>query len=337
MKNNAVVALVFLCLLASGILFLFTRRGVEYTPVASPVAAMVLEASPLPPSMTPSPTLIPSPTVDYLATAQIAQATADEARRMNALATVEYLRLMQSQLNLTAAADVRTQEVAGWTVTAALTSIPLTATQQAANNTLVPFQQGVLAGQMTATAEAPTQIVAVERARVTARYAEMNEKVGLFAKGALGLFCLSMAVFLARYPIRKSEQPVEAGQAVAEPEARPSSILIQRETGNGAYLDREYLPEVPCTPEQLTEFASEITQGRKTMRINLWEGKGTLWNRDSYLPFRHWARQCGFAVEAGNGQLSPTNEFLNFLMYWLDHQEMKPGYRFNIQQGAPNA
>jgi hypothetical protein len=337
-QTNAVLAFVFLCLVGSGLLWV-ARRG-SVTP-ASPSAAILPEVSVSPLPFTPSPTITntPTATVDYMVTAQIAQATADEARRVNAQATVEYLHFVQSQSNLTAAADVRTQEVAAWTVTAALTSIPLTATQQAAMNTLVPYQQSVLAGQMTATKEAPTQMVALEQAKVSAQFAAIQARVQIFAMLSLGAFCLSLAWFLARYPLQRRQDEAQVEPVKEQPVRQ--SILIQRETDHGdGFIEREFLPEVPCTPEQLAEFATEITQGRKTMRINHWEGDGTLWIRGQYLLFRKWARDCGFVNVAAQGQLSPTNEFLNFLMYYIDHGTLQDGYSFAVVDaatGAPHA
>src|SRR5687768_1454834 len=55
----------------------------------------------------PSATAIPSATIDYKVTAEVAQATSDEARRVNAMATAQYIALINEQTRITAESEQR--------------------------------------------------------------------------------------------------------------------------------------------------------------------------------------------------------------------------------------
>jgi len=303
----------------------------------SGISQQVVVNSPMPiiPSMIPSPTIVPSATVDYMSTANVAQATADEARRINAMATVEYVAQINQILQMTANAEQREHEVFSWTVTAALTSIPLTQTQQAAINTQVPVQQSLLSAQLTATKEAPTQIVAMENAQNLRKYGKAEFMVRIFAIGSLGLFCVGLTVFLVRFPVPvvdKTEEEKEE-DTVPTPVTR---FVVERQSHPAPGVFSQSRFEIPCTPEQFTQFAIKVTQGEKSLAVNEWEGKDVLFTRKAYLPVRAWMREEReepFVVVLPDNRLAPTDELLNFLMEWIDTQKLRDGYAF-IQNEA---
>ena len=270
----------------------------------------------------PFPTVQPTATIDFMSTAVIAQQTADEARRVNAVVTSQAEQRNLEQLQLTAQAEQRQQQVYAWTVTAALTSIPLTATQQAAINTQIPQNQFLLAAQLTATKEAPTQLVAMIDSQNHARFGKADYGVRMFALSSFGVFCIGLLVFLFRLP-----KPVQAEETPIETEPAETVVQMKRETGGGDYSMRRLV--IPCTPEQLTELAEGILSGRKTLGINKWEGRGTELTREVFLLVRDWLKKTdGMVTEAENGALKPTTELLNFLSGWLDAQRLPEEYDF---------
>jgi len=182
---------------------------------------------------TPTATIIPSATIDYQVTAIIAQQTADEARRVNALVTAQFEQRALEQLQMTAQAEQRSQEIYGWTVTAALTSIPLTATQQAALNTQIPHEQMLLAAELTSTKEAPTQMIAMIDAQNHAIFGRADYIARTFAMIAFGVFCIGLIVFLVRLPTTPTAQAFDDEQPVA---AQTETVVqMKRDLGNGDF------------------------------------------------------------------------------------------------------
>src|SRR3990172_4174010 len=77
------------------------------------------------PTFRPTETPIPTSTIGYEATIYVAQATADEARRVNAEVTAAHEVYLLAQMQLTADVDYRIHEQAVWTAIGGQTSIPL--------------------------------------------------------------------------------------------------------------------------------------------------------------------------------------------------------------------
>lgn len=278
----------------------------------------------------PTQTPVPTSTIGYEATAQMAQATADEARRVNAMVTAEHEQRIQAQLMLTAQYEQQIQEIYSWTITAALTSVPLTATQQAIINTQIIQEQAIVAAQMTATHQAPTQVAAMARAQTEVRYANFYKMAQIFGLFSVGAFCLAIVFFILRNPVVRSE-PTEVDDV---PEVRETVIQIKRDDGHGSIsLQRQV---VPCSPEQLTELAEKVLSGEKTLAINQWEGKDTQFTRPVIQQVRGWLQMNKYAISTGDGQLAPTPDGLDFLNEWLNTQRLPTEYGFrNDTKPAP--
>jgi len=276
----------------------------------------------------PTVTLIPSATIGYQETAVIAQQTAMEAVRINAGITAEYEVRIQEQLQMTAEYEQRVQEIYQWTATAALTTIPLTATQQAMLNIQIPTQQAIIADHMTATHEAPTQIVAMINAKNHEKFGEVSYLSGIAGPWITLILVVGVLVFLFRLPVaNKSETPERESQL-------ETVVWIRNTKDNGAKSKRM---TIPCTPKQLTELAENITQGKKTLGINQWEGKDTLFTRDVILRVRAWLRDNQFVTPTDDGQLAPNNELFDFLCGWLESHQLPTEYEFgekNVQTPA---
>lgn len=282
-------------------------------------------------TVTPKPTRteIPTATIDYEQTAIVAQATADEARRINAGATAEHESVLLAQSQLTAQSESNaltmlqlTAQWEGITATAALTSIPMTATQQAINNTQVPAAQTLQAAQLKATIQAPTQYVAMQQAINYQRYGGID----YFARWAMyvviAVFTLALVAWFMRNPVLpKPAQSHPTEYTVINRKREPSA-------GNGYQMTRFV---VPCSPEQLTELAKGIADGSKSWAINQWEGSGTSLTRDTILRVRAWARDNKFVLATANDELVTTDAGTDFLIDWLDSQHLPDNYAFEAE------
>lgn len=307
--------------------FILTRLGVLMlllagcnTQYRNPPATVPVQQVVAIVTASPYPTVQPTATIDFMSTAVVAQATADEARRVNAIVTSQAEQRSLEQLQLTAQAEQRAQEVYAWTVTAALTSIPLTATQQAAVNTQIPRNQQIIAAQLTSTKEAPTQLVAMIDSQNHARFGKADYGVRMFALTSFGFFCIGLLVFLWRLPVPAKAQEMQQ-EAVTE-----TVVQLKRETGGGDYSMRRLV--IPCTPEQLTELAEAVISGSKTLGINNWEGKKTGLKRDVILRLRAFFREADMVTETSSKQLIPKDDLISLLSGWLDAQSLPEEYDF---------
>jgi len=298
-----------------------------YTPQAQSIATNT-EYPSLVPTIAPTFTPIPSATIDYEQTAAVAQSTADEARRVNAKATTEYLALLNQQYAMTAEQDRREFDIIMLTATMAGTSIPLTQTQQAAANTQTAKQQAIISGQMTATKEAPLLAEAMIDATNKRQYGATEHVAQIVATWAIVIFIVIFAAWLYyRWDQEERQLRILEVQEQPEPEPAKETVLHMRVDKRGGDFSQTRFV-IPCTSEQLTEFAEAITQGNKTMAINQWEGKETLFTRPVILQVRAWARSNDFATPTEDNQLAPTNDFLDFLCRWLDNDKLPAEYEF---------
>jgi hypothetical protein len=280
-------------------------------------------------TLAPTATIVPSATTDYQMTAVIAIQTADEARRVNALITAEF---EQREFEKTQMAHAEIMAIENnklhamdLTATAAPSAIAGTQTQQAILNTQIPERQNFIYAQMSATSYAPTQIVAMSNAQNRVRYGGINTIAGIFAEFAIGFFCVGFVVYLFKN-LRTSSVIELADEEEPEPQAE-TVTRINLYKNNGA---TSIVYTIPCTPEQLSELAENITQGKKTLAINQWEGKDTLLTRPVILRVRAWLRDNHFVSIAPDGQLIPSDELLNFLCAWLDRGVLPADYEFEV-------
>lgn len=272
----------------------------------------------------PTATIIPTATIDYQQTAIVAQSTADEARRINSMATAEYVRLLNEQLAMTQVVEQQNFIINSWTATAALTTIPLTATQQAVNNTQIPAQQNFVIAQMSATANAPTQIVAMTRADDYKKYSWIDNVVNIIGKFAISIFAIGIVVFIFRIPMVNKPEPTQEKESQLE-----TVVWLKNTKDNGAASSRMV---VPCSPEQLTELAEKITQGVTTFGINQWEQNCKMFKSDRNVihAVRGWLQVNKFAYANGKGELAPSDEGLDFLCGWLESKTLPTEYEFGV-------
>lgn len=310
-----------------------------------------LLSSPSPKIKTTS-TPYPTPTLDYYSTAQIsitqlaiAQATADEARRLNTQATAEFEGRQLAQAQMTAEIERQEYEIQMLTATMAATSIPLTQTQQAVMNTQIPMQQALMAAQLTSTKEAPTQIVAMRNSQIaTAIPAPVQAWGQFFMLFCLCIFLAGIGVFAFRaVPTVKR---VEA-QAVTYPRAASITPIVPMPVQETVIRVHHDTPNprmerfvIPCRPEQFTAFAEGLLSGAKKMAFKYWEqsidDEKPVFTRDEYQRVRLWMQSNKLALSTGQGNLIPTADLESLLQSWLEQQQLPTEYEFETSQEMDN-
>lgn len=291
-----------------------------------------------------TPSVVPTATVDYAATAVVAQATADEARRVNAEATAQHERIVQEQLLLTSEAERRVFEQAGWTVTAAGTAIPLTQTQQAVANTQIAAHQTLVIMQATQTVEAPMMLREISDAESYVRYAPLRVLGDVLMKFAVAVFSVALftlALWLRKQPQwnkKVADEMLEAylneegqRQAGAGGEAVVHQLDVTKvklkDMSDGYSKTLQFA--VPCSADALTELAEGLLSGTKTFAINFWEGSESKnFTRKLIEEVRHWFMLNRFAMSVGGGQVVLTELGKKFLLAWLESRNLPAEYRF---------
>jgi len=92
--------------------------------------------------------------------------------------------------------------------------------------------------------------------------------------------CHGILDFIFRLPIPKQESIIE----VEEKSTNLKQLFGYKTKKTGGANSTRHA--IPCTPEQLSELAENIRQGKKTLAINQWEGFGTLFTRPVILRVR---------------------------------------------------
>lgn len=292
-------------------------------------------------------TPVPTATVDWQGTAVIAQQTADEARRLNTLATAEYEQRIQEQIRLTAEQDARLFEAYGWTATAALTSIPATATQQSILNTQIADQQALMVVQITQTSEAPAKLIEMQVAEDRIRYAPLENGLRYFVMFAFGVACLFLASFTRKMPhwnpavVRKALEDYVKEEQKNQPAVRNEAVLhpvnmthVQlKDEAEGYSIILKFT--VPCSPDALTELAQALVSGEKTFGINSWEGsESENFSRKLIKAVRHFLQLNKFAESVGGGRLHLTDLGRRFLTAWLESRNLPAEYSFEHAEGV---
>ena len=275
------------------------------------------------------PATTPTATIDYQNTAVAVQGTLDAVSRLNVQVTAEHDAMVQQQILLTASADAAIMQRGQWTATAALTSIPLTATAQAVQSTTVAKQQIITIAQLTAVKESPTQMVAQARARDAVKYSFVEVFVRVFALFSLGIFLLSIASFAFR---AIPPAPVQAPPARIMPTIIHNGMPINEtplrvENTDPVYprMDRMV---VPCGPDKFSELVKGILSDGKTLAINQWEGAGNPFTRDEFLRVRHFLQANRLAQSTGTGSLELTEGGESLFIEWLNSNTLPTEYNF---------
>lgn len=271
-------------------------------------------------------TLTPTATIGYQATALAAEATAaqaqaeaDAAARLMVQSTAEYEKRLQEQYTWTMQADQ-------WTATAMMTAVPMTSIAQANMNTAIAKQQSILSAQITQTHEAPTQVVAMNRANMESKMIPVDILARLFLFGAMGYFLIAVGYFA----IHQTTKPAAAVEDIESiPQVEKESVLITlKQTNNGAMQWSRLV--VPCAPDALSELAIGVLNDGKTLGINQWEGKASMyWTRETIALMRNFMLANKFAASDGNKSAVINDDGRAFLRGWLDNGALPHSFEFD--------
>ena len=282
------------------------------------------------PTFRPTETPVPTSTIGYEATIYVAQATADEARRVNAEVTAAHEVYLLAQMQLTADVDYRIHEQAVWTAIGGQTSIPLTATAQVIDNTKVADANALASGQLTATYQAPMQISAMANAQASVIYAEAARIADLVGKWTLIGFVIVLSVFLWRRAKMPNLMPV------VEDEPQTETIIHMRKpTGTGTFEQKRLI--IPCSPEQLTELAEMAVNGEKKFGINRLETQSRTFRgqRAVLIAVRRFLLDSGLVIPDGNGTITLNADGEAFLVGWFDTHQLSDEYEFDETASPP--
>jgi len=304
-----------------------------------------LKSTSIPQTKTP----IPTATIDFNATSQVAlsqvvvalnqaatsQAEADAANRLVVEATSAHEQreheIALSNAQGTQQAQAKNMIVYGWTVTAAYTSIPLTQTQQSAINTQVPRQQALMSGALTATKEAPTQMVAMTNAENYSRYWMVEFVLRMFIFVGMSVFLFGIGAF-AFYK-RKGQEEENIVDEILQ-ELPQTETVLRVETNHDTAFPTMSRMIVPCTPNQFTELVKGVLTDGKTLGINQWEGAESVFTRDEFTPVRNWLLSNRLAQHSsGRGALMLTAEGESIFIEWLNSYTLPAAYKFE-NEGA---
>jgi hypothetical protein len=300
------------------------------TYVPQSIAAVTPQATAKPTRQATS-TPVPTATIGYQETAIVAQQTADEARRVNAVVTAQFEQRIQEQLQMTAQYEQRVQQVYSWTQQAAQTVIPLTATQQAFVNHSIPTQQALLVLQTTQTAEYPSLIIKAEDAKNHQKYGEMNYVISMIALSAMTLLMIvgmfALVRFIKTHPLPSEMEEDEETEPVAN-----KSFRIDVHDGNG----HSEIHDIPGTPEEFEELAIALTSGLRNLEINRWQREGDVL-KDGIKRFRSWARDTkidgkDLVIVMPQNELAPTATFRELCRSYLESHTLPDGLKFIEQE-----
>jgi hypothetical protein len=227
----------------------------------------------------PTETIVPTATIDYLATAQAAQndaalaqqqaqqaqAEADAAKRLMVDATVTHEAILLSFAQMTQAADVSTQQISQATMAVAGTYIPMTAQAQDLERSMARTQVAENIAIRTATAYAPTQISLIADAKANAETATARAIIDMVFKFCVSVMLLAVPIALVIFVTNKPAEPIIN---IPNLNIRDIPMVVPK----GSEPTHTIRAEIPCDLDQLLELADGILNSRKTLAFNQWEG-----------------------------------------------------------------
>jgi hypothetical protein len=312
-------------MLAGLLLFVLSGCAAGDPPASNQAVAAGAPALPLA-----TPALIisdPTPTIGYQATAIAAQATADSANRLMVQATRENDQRVFLRESWTATMDEFARRSVAATETAYPRSYPLTATQQRAGILILATSQSIDMTAQSMTQAAPTQVIAMARARAEAAAAPLDAWV--FPIGSLGIvfFVACMGVFLVRSGRPAPQRSVSPRPATAPPsiqyEKLQGTVVTVKQVTSDGFVSLT-TSRLPCDKDQLTELAERVLKG-ESLAVNKFEGAATLWTRAIFLDMRNWLMARRYIRSTGAGMVTLMPEGEAFLHAWLEQRALPRG------------
>jgi len=293
-------------------------------PLMAPVTSVTTAERTPEPTTTLGPTATATP--NYQSTAQAAEIARDSAVQTSDAAVLQIIAataakeaLDLQKLQMTQSSSMLTAQADQWTATAAPSAVPGTQTAAALDRSIAKAEITQISNGFTATAEAPTLIVAVAQAQAQAETATAREWVNVFMT-----FCLSLgAVIVAGGTVYIVLTRVPAPEIDRQPavyDAPLSDLLPIPMAPKPGSPSETIRAEIPCTKARLLMLADGIVNRNMTLAINQWEG--SIVHR-SIVDLRKYFIEHGFAYElpGKNGELGILEDGTAFLKAILERGE----------------
>lgn len=328
--------------LAAFLFLAFALAGCGVVQTSDP--AMLMQQGNAPqatPTVSPTWTPIPEPTIDYLATVHVSGTEAAQLRWDLLYANETSVAAQVAIVTFTAGAEQMTAQSVAYTATSDdMTRVSSWATQAVAP-TYIPMTEqarktdiALQSGQMTAAVEQPTQIVRVAQAEAEAQYAGVQKAADVTMTFGAAVFFLGLAWLIVwatrRYtPAQPTTQP-EQPRIPINDYASFTRVNVARDTvgEQGQYV------VVPISEDDFDALALGVEQ--YGLAVNQWDGTKrpspfTASNkRGTILTIRAFLRANGLAAEQENSrQLALTEEGKRFFDEWLRKGALPHNYGFS--------
>lgn len=294
------------------------------------------------------PTVVSTATPVYAATIQAvetsqgaAMATSEAAMLELAAMTAQKEAVDLQYAQLTAGASLLTAQADQWTATAAPSAVPGTQTAAAIDRGIAIGMSTQVSAAFTATFQAPTQLVAMDRAQDEVEQAPLNFIVRILMFVMMSFFFMTLGVFtlgehhrrrtmMSAPAIEPARDPVQI-VSYGEPEPTESVVTVHREPG-GAFPSMEKFV-VPCTPEQLSNFVKGVLSEGVGFAYDYWtrrqlnEEKAPF-TRDEYSLFRNWMQTNRLVLSTSNGSLMLSPDGERLFIEFMNSMQLPEVYRF---------
>ena len=271
------------------------------------------------PLNTPTPSLIPTPTIGWEGTAIAAQAAYDDAMRQMVQATNAEAERVQERLAWTHQADVLTQQAESATAAAFPTYYPATQTAQVKKDLFALQQENNDRAQLEATLRAPTMIIAMANAKTIAEYSDEMQWATIFAIASLGVLSISLALLILfrAFSETKQSQPV-----IVDLNEQDNKDIPLAKINDNVMLRAE----IPCNTDQLIEFAEGVINRNMPFSFGAWEGTEV---HKRLKEIREFFKDHKLAkyIKGSNGMMDPLAEGEAFLRYVIEHGEPPKPYK----------
>lgn len=293
------------------------------------------------------PTVFVTATPEYAATIQAVEtaqgaaiATSDAAMLELVAMTAQKEAVDLQYAQLTADASMLTAQADQWTATAAPYAVPGTQTAAAIDRGIAIAMSTQVSAAFTATFQAPTQLVAMDRAQDEVEQAPLNFMVRILMFVMMSFFFMALGVFTLGENYRRRNTPAAAVEREAvkivsygetETSGGESVVTVQRET-TGAFPSMEKYV-VPCTPDQLAFFVKGVLSEGVGFAYDYWtkrqlnEEKAPF-TRDEYSLFRNWMQRNKLVLSTQNGSLMLSPDGEQLFIEFMNSMQLPEVYRF---------
>jgi hypothetical protein len=297
---------------------------------------------------TPSP--VPSPTMDYPATATEWKSQLDNAQNQVAdsqstaiAAQAIANNLLQSQIQVTQQAQSielqkiqNAQQIAQWTKDAPATPTPN------ATGTAEVIAANMLAAKALiahATEVSPTETIRRVNALAEANNADARVKADIVMPYFAGIIIIVFFFFLWRFvsaglykTLEKESAPDEETAPEQQPfapinEVKPVIVPPSQEPLSDGFISLSN-HFIPCTPVQLDELAEQVLSRKNTLPFNDYEGSKSKWTRNALLTMRAWMQSKEYIESIGGGKVRSTSGGEDMLREWRDNHRLPAGIEF---------